>query len=143
MSSNPASSQSSSAMRAWLLIRTGLSRLYQQRAGRFFRTPGTNFMTVSFAIVRVALTGVLLVVLHGAPAAQNAARADQGVASREAQVPKANPQAIALSEFQSRLQKYLDLRSDLSRKLKPLSPTPDSAELAARQDTLAAAIREA
>ncbi len=35
------------------------------------------------------------------------------------------------------------LRAQLSGKLKPLSPTADSAELAARQDTLAAALRDA
>jgi len=84
-----------------------------------------------------------MAMLGGPAAAQNPPRADQGVASRQEQTPNANPQAAALAEFQSRLQKYIDLRASLGGKLKPLSPTADSAALAARQDTLAAAIRDA
>jgi hypothetical protein len=57
--------------------------------------------------------------------------------------PGVNPQAAAVADFQKRLQGYVDLRAELSKKLRPLSPTADSAELTARQDTLAAAIREA
>jgi hypothetical protein len=101
-------------------------------------------MTVYFppfrsALAAIAVAGTLNVVAY----AQNPPRADQGVAARQEQTPNANPQAAALAEFQSRLQGYIALRANLSGKLKPLSPTADSAELAARQDTLAAAIRDA
>jgi hypothetical protein len=71
-----------------------------------------------------------------------APRSDQGVAARQAANPGANPQAAALAEFQHRLQEYINLRAELGRKLRPLAPTADSAELASRQDTLAAALRE-
>lgn len=98
-------------------------------------------MTVHFAgLARMIL---VLPLVGGVAAAQTAPRADQGVAKRQAETPNANPQATALAEFQHRLQGYLDLRAQLGGKLKPLSPTADSAELAARQDTLAAAIRDA
>jgi hypothetical protein len=96
-------------------------------------------------ITRVALVVALIPSLCTRAAAQTtkpAPRADQGVAARQAQNPDANPQAVALAEFQKRLKGYVDLRSQLAQKLKPLSATADSAELAARQDTLAAAIRE-
>ena len=69
-------------------------------------------------------------------------RADQGVATRQAANPNANAQATALAEFMKRLQDYINLRADLGKRLKPLASTADSAELTARQDTLAAAIRE-
>jgi hypothetical protein len=52
-------------------------------------------------------------------------------------------QADALKDFQKRLDAYLDLRSDLAKKLEPLKPTANAAELAARQDSLAAALRSA
>ena len=52
-----------------------------------------------------------------------------------------NPQAAALVDFQNRLQKYLQLRAQLADKLKPLSPTASAADLAARQESLAAALR--
>ena len=48
-----------------------------------------------------------------------------------------------MDEFQQRLDAYLKLREDLARKLKPLSTTASAAELAARQESLAAAIRAA
>jgi hypothetical protein len=57
--------------------------------------------------------------------------------------PKVNTQALALQEFQTRLKAYLALRDELSRKLKPLSSTPSAAELTARQDSLATAIKTA
>ena len=52
-----------------------------------------------------------------------------------------NPQAASLQEFQTRLDRYLDLRNSLAGKLKPLSPTPDAVELAKRQEALAAAMK--
>jgi len=48
-----------------------------------------------------------------------------------------------LKEFQQQLDLYRKLRSDLIRKLKPISTTPDAAELRARQDALAAALKAA
>jgi hypothetical protein len=54
-----------------------------------------------------------------------------------------NPQAAAIVDFQQRLNGYLKLREELSRRLKPLSPTANAAELAARQEALAATLRAA
>ena len=71
-------------------------------------------------------------------------------AARAAQAPAATPaaggadaQAAAMDDFQKRLQAYLDLREALAKKVKPLSPTPDSAELTARQESLAVAMKSA
>lgn len=103
-------------------------------------------MTVYFPVIRLALaSSVACSMVCGIAAGQTttAPRADQGVAQRQAGNPSANAQATALAEFQQRLQGYLNLRAELSRKLKPLSPTANSAELTARQDTLAAALRDA
>lgn len=100
-------------------------------------------MITRFSAIGIAIA--LVVSASGRAAAQTtkpAPRADQGVASQRADHPDANPQAVALAEFQKRMQGYLELRGTLAQKLKPLSSTADSAELAARQDTLAAAIRE-
>lgn len=49
----------------------------------------------------------------------------------------------ALDEFQRRLNGYLALRAALARKLQPLAATASAAELSARQEALAAAMREA
>jgi hypothetical protein len=101
-------------------------------------------MTIHRSLLRVASVIVAGVFWGSLATAQAPApRADQGVAARQAETPNANPQAVALAEFQKRLQGYIDLRANLATRLKPLSPTADSAELTARQDTLAAAIREA
>jgi hypothetical protein len=102
-------------------------------------------MNVYLPVIRITIGGVVLSLLGGVAVAmaQTKPRADQGVAQRQADSPDANHQATALAEFQHRLQGYLDLRARLSRQLKPLSATADSAELAARQDTLAAALRDA
>jgi hypothetical protein len=53
----------------------------------------------------------------------------------------ANAQAAAQQDFQKRLDAYLALREAFSKKLKPLSPTADAAELTARQEALAAALQ--
>jgi hypothetical protein len=100
-------------------------------------------MNVYLPVTRLASGFIVCSMLSGVAGAQTAPRADQGVAQRQAANPNANAKAAALQEFQQRLQKYLDLRTELSRKLKPLSPTASSAELSARQDTLAAALRDA
>ena len=60
-----------------------------------------------------------------------------------AKPPQTKAQEDALKDFQKRLDAYLDLRADLAKKLEPLRPTADTAELAARQESLAAAIRAA
>jgi hypothetical protein len=54
-----------------------------------------------------------------------------------------NAQAASLQEFQARLDRYLDLRSNLSNKLKPLSSAPSAVELEKRQEALAAAVKRA
>ena len=100
-----------------------------------------------YARAMCLVIGAMLVASIATPAAAQApaspTRADQGVATRQAANPNANAQATALAEFQKRLQDYINLREQMGRQLKPLASTADSAELAARQDTLAAAIREA
>jgi hypothetical protein len=51
----------------------------------------------------------------------------------------ADPKVV--TDFQRRLNGYLTMRETLAKRLKPLSPTPSAADLAARQESLAAAIR--
>ena len=48
-----------------------------------------------------------------------------------------------LKDFEKRLNGYVDLRAKLAKELKPLSPTPSAADLAVRQESLAAALRQA
>jgi hypothetical protein len=55
---------------------------------------------------------------------------------------RVNRNAAAQTEFQSRLERDIKLRQDLAGKLKPLSPTASAAELASRQESLAAALRD-
>jgi len=55
---------------------------------------------------------------------------------------QANPDAAAQADFQARLQQYVKLRQEVSSRLKPLAKTANAAELAARQESLAAAIRD-
>jgi hypothetical protein len=59
------------------------------------------------------------------------------------QPEKVNPQAAALADFQKRLDAYLQLRTELAKKLEPLSPTASAADLQARQQALAAALKTA
>ena len=63
-----------------------------------------------------------------------------------AQAPKpasqTDPPAAALKDFQQRLKGYVDMRADLARKLKPLAPTASASDLATRQESLAAALRQ-
>jgi hypothetical protein len=66
------------------------------------------------------------------------------VAARQAPPrQRVNTQGAALQEFQQRLDAYLQLRATLIRALKPLTETPDAAELAARRGALAAALKKA
>src|SRR5690349_18683748 len=64
------------------------------------------------------------------------------VHAASAQKPPTNSNAAAQADFQARLDKYIKLRQDLANKLTPLSPTASAAELASRQESLAAAIRD-
>lgn len=64
-----------------------------------------------------------------------------GIAAQQPE--KVNPQAAALADFQKRLDAYLQLRAELAKKLEPLSPTASAADLQARQQALAAALKTA
>ena len=86
------------------------------------------------SVMRRALLAVLLVV--PAPVFDPAALAFS-------QADRVNPQAAGMFEFQQRLNAYLKLREDLGKKLKPLSTAASAAELSARQEALAAALRAA
>jgi hypothetical protein len=59
------------------------------------------------------------------------------------QADRVNAQAAGMYEFQQRLAAYLKLREELSQRLKPLSTTANAADLTARQEALAAALRTA
>ena len=88
------------------------------------------------------MTGALMaLMLTLAPLSTHAAAAAGGLASHSSTGANATADATSLAEFQSRLQKYVELRQQLAAKLKPLSPTPNAADLAARQESLAAALR--
>lgn len=67
-----------------------------------------------------------------------------GTGSRPASAPPSNvnPQTAAMVDFQQRLDAYLQLRTDLSKKLKPLDSTADAGELATRQEALAKALQQ-
>jgi hypothetical protein len=64
-----------------------------------------------------------------------------GQAAAPTNPPGSAAESDALRDMKKRLDGYLQLRSDLTHKLKPLSSTADSAELTARQESLASAIR--
>ena len=100
-------------------------------------------MTTPLNVLRVAIIAALAAAFV-APAAARvpAAPAGQSV-TRLASLPDTNQIATALVEFESRLKGYLALRNGLAAKLEPLSAAADAAELAARQRTLTAALREA
>ena len=56
---------------------------------------------------------------------------------------KTTAAATAVDDFQKRLAAYLKLREALAKKLEPLRPTADAAELATRQEALASALKTA
>ena len=60
-----------------------------------------------------------------------------------AQAPASNAQGAALAEFQARLQQYLELRTSLAGKLRPMAVTNEAGEITARQEALGAAMRTA
>ncbi len=84
-------------------------------------------------VVRCTLAAGAAAVLMAAPAVARQAPPRQRV----------NTQAAALQEFQQRLDAYLTLRAALIGALRPLTETPNAAELAARQSALAAALKKA
>jgi hypothetical protein len=87
---------------------------------------------------------LILGMLCASPATASYGRSSVAASSAGAsQAAAVDPQDAALQEFQRRLNDYIKLRTDLAKKLKPLSPTSDAAELAARQEGLAAAIKAA
>jgi len=67
--------------------------------------------------------------------------AQSSAAKGAAPTVSANPDPKVLADFQMRLDGYLKLRQSLAMRLKPLSPTANAADLAARQESLAAAIK--
>ena len=100
----------------------------------------TSRPRVSFIMRRAVIVTTLAATL-AAPAAGAAQAPSARVATPAA--GGADAQAAAMDDFQKRLQAYLDLREALAKKVKPLSPTPDSAELTARQESLAVAMKSA
>jgi hypothetical protein len=56
--------------------------------------------------------------------------------------PITDPQGAALQQFQQRLNGYVELRTKLAHDLRPLKTTANASELTARQESLAAAIRQ-
>jgi hypothetical protein len=89
--------------------------------------------------LRAAVVSLALVLAAGSLSAHPPKPAAQ------AQKPtvQSDEQTAALQEFDRRLNAYVKLRSELARKLKPLSTTPSSSELATRQESLAAALQDA
>lgn len=68
---------------------------------------------------------------------------DSSAAFSSKQTNAVNPLAASMYDFQQRLNAYLKLREEMSRRLKPLAPTASAADLSARQEALASAIRTA
>lgn len=95
------------------------------------------WMPSGSVLCRAALASAVAAAL-AVPASAAQTLAGKGAVAAEEET--ADP---ALEDFQKRLQAYLDLREALSDKVKPLSPTPDSVELTARQEALAAAMKSA
>ena len=94
-------------------------------------------MTQPPHVLLVMRRGVLALLLAVSAAVSGPAASGFGQADR------VNPQAAGMHEFQQRLNGYLKMREELSQKLKPLSLTGSAADLTARQEALAAALREA
>lgn len=101
------------------------------------RLPVSSF---SRAIGAAAFVAVMATLAANATGFASAAPAQPATRSRTGD--NTNADAAAIVDFQSRLQKYVALRQQLANKLKPLSPTPNAADLAARQESLAAALRD-
>lgn len=89
-------------------------------------------------LLRLLLASVVVLLATGTAAVMGSPQD----AARGSATQKAGAGDAVLQEFQQRLKGYLDLRESLTRKLAPLKSTDDTAVLVARQDSLAAAIRE-
>jgi hypothetical protein len=87
------------------------------------------------------------IALSIAVVASLAEAAEQATSARAGGKPAAGAGTAELSEglktFQKQLDAYLKLRSDLSRKLAPLSSTPSATELTSTQTDLAVALQAA
>src|SRR5688500_8527920 len=124
-------------------------RRYQQRPGRRAAMTGRRTMMIRSRIgwyTSRALLGAAAAVMTAivTAIALQAAQERQDRSTPTAPVGQGvNVQAAAMQDFQKRLDAYLELRAMLGRKLTPLSPTADAAELAARQEALASALRTA
>jgi hypothetical protein len=94
--------------------------------------------------LRAAVLTIAVVLSDGPSAAQAqtaAAQAQTAAAQAQTAATPAERQDAALTDFKKRLNAYVDLRANLAKELKPLSPTASASELAARQGSLAAALR--
>lgn len=99
-------------------------------------------MTPVPRVTQIMRRALVMITLAAAVAAPGFAQAPAG-APQTGNAQPANPQGAAIADFQQRLAQYLELRTSLAGKLKPLSPTPDAGELAARQEALSVAVRTA
>ncbi|HEX5110116.1 MAG TPA: hypothetical protein VFV95_16810 [Vicinamibacterales bacterium] len=93
--------------------------------------------------VGTVVIAISLVAAASFAAAGRSAAADPppGQAAAPTTPPGSAAEADGVQEMKKRLEGYLKMRSDLTHKLKPLSSTADAAELTARQDSLASAIK--
>jgi hypothetical protein len=85
----------------------------------------------------------LLALAGLAPPAPALAQATPRHKAAVAAPPAATLDPAVAREFQRRLGSYVHLRNGLAAKLKPLSPTSSAADLKAREESLAAAIKSA
>ena len=106
----------------------------RSRVGRAPRHLGAAVVLLALTLAAVWITAQAG--KPGTPAQKPAARAQNPTV-------QSDEQTAALKEFDKRLNAYVDVRADLAKKLKPLSPTPSAAELTSRQESLAAALRQA
>lgn len=65
------------------------------------------------------------------------------IAQTQKPTVQSDDRTAALADFDKRLKNYVELREKLAKDLKPLSPTPNASDLAVRQESLAAALRQA
>jgi hypothetical protein len=87
------------------------------------------------ARIRTVIGGPLVLAFVAAAGLQAAGDPQAGQA--------ANPQAVALEQFQDRVKTYLALRDKLKANLSPPKPSKDAGELTERQEALATAVRAA
>ena len=107
---------------------------------RIIRAPGSGRCA---SWVPVLLVSALVVTTLQLGSAQSAPPVARRSVEGLRQAANATLDPAALKDFQIRLDGYLRLRETLAKRLTPLSPTASAADLAARQESLAAAIRQA